>query len=319
MVRLLRGASVAASAMPEVVVGSVAGVAGRVWFGAARLASGHRWAPGWATGPVRQRFMLSRHLRRAVPNASADEIDRLVARGFSSYVRYWIDLLRLPRFTRQRLNRVVRIEGLEHFDRALAQGKGVVIALPHLGGWEFGAAWLTAHRDIDLVAVAEKLSNEHLYEWFVEQRAGLGISVVPLGPEAGIAVARAVAGGSIVALPCDRDLTGTGVEVEFLGEHTTLPSGPVLLALRSGAPLLVAAVFDRSRGRRIVRVRPPWPVERTGAGLRADVAHHMQRLADELGVLIRMEPSQWHLLQPNWPSDRLALDGLARGEPQGAR
>jgi KDO2-lipid IV(A) lauroyltransferase len=128
------------------------------------------------------------------------------------------------------------------------------------------------------------------------------MTVVPLGPEAGSAVLRALKENQVLGLVCDRDILGTGVEVEFFGEKTTLPSGPATLAIRTGAPLLPTAVyFEGRRGHRGV-VRPPLTIDRTGK-LRDDVVRVTQLLAYELEDLIRAAPDQWHLLQPNWPSD----------------
>jgi KDO2-lipid IV(A) lauroyltransferase len=107
----------------------------------------------------------------------------------------------------------------------------------------------------------------------------------------------------IAALVSDRDLVGSGVEVEFFGERTTLPAGPATLALRTGAALLPTAVYMRPGGGHHGVIRPPMAVERRG-GLREDVRRLTQDLAHELEVLIRVAPEQWHLFQPNWPSDR---------------
>src|SRR5205085_7976812 len=113
----------------------------------------------------------------------------------------------------------------------------------------------------------------------------------------------ALRANEVACLLCDRDLAGTGIPVEFFGERTTLPGGPAALALRTGAALLPAAVYFEGRhGHRGV-VRPPVPVERTGR-LRDAVARVSQALAGELECLIRDAPDQWHLFQPNWPSDR---------------
>ena len=136
-------------------------------------------------------------------------------------------------------------------------------------------------------------------------RRDIGINVVPLGPSAGTECVRALKANDILCLLCDRDLAGGGVEVEFFGERTTLPGGPATLALRSGAPLLPTAVYFDGTGH-LGLVRPPLPVERQGK-LRDDVARITQDLARELELLIRRAPDQWHLMQPNWPSDHEAL------------
>ena len=112
----------------------------------------------------------------------------------------------------------------------------------------------------------------------------------------------ALAANHVVCLLCDRDLTRTGTPVTFFGEGTTLPSGPAVLALRTGAPLLPAAVYFRGRGDHLGIIRPTIDTTRTGR-LRHDVGRVTADLAAELESLIRRAPMQWHLFQPNWPSD----------------
>jgi KDO2-lipid IV(A) lauroyltransferase len=95
----------------------------------------------------------------------------------------------------------------------------------------------------------------------------------------------------------------SGVEVEFFGERTTVPAGPAFFALRTGAALLpLATYFTRKSDGHHAVVRPPIPVERQGS-LREDVARITQLLMIEVEGLIRRAPEQWHLFQPNWPSD----------------
>jgi phosphatidylinositol dimannoside acyltransferase len=156
--------------------------------------------------------------------------------------------------------------------------------------------------------VVEPVEPPELFEWFAGARRAMGMEVVPLGPEAGGAILRALRDSRVVCLLCDRDLTGDGIDVEFFGERTTLPAGPATLALRTGAPLLPAAVYFRPhRGHHGV-VQLPVPAERQGR-LRDDVARVTQELARRFEQLIRAAPEQWHLLQPNWPSDHLDARG----------
>ncbi len=81
-------------------------------------------------------------------------------------------------------------------------------------------------------------------------------------------------------------------------------TGPARLAFRTGAPILPTGVYftPRYQGHHAI-VRPPVPTHRLGPGLRDDVARVTQSLAHELEFLIRRAPEQWHLFQPNWPSD----------------
>lgn len=264
-----------------------------------------------------QRLIAERNLRRVLgPDASDRQIRRGATAVFESYGRYWYDTLRLPRLSPEQVADGFTIEGRHHLDEAMERGVGPILALPHVGGWEWAGRWLSGVEGWNVAAVAERLEPPELHEWFLELRAGLGMRIIPLGPSAGPESAAALAAGDAMCLMCDRDITGNGIEVEFFGECTTLPGGPAVMALRSGSPLLPTAVyFSGSRCHAVVEA--PLDTERRGR-LRDDVARVTQDLAVALERLIRVAPEQWHLLQPNWPSDRAALAG-ADGLPEPSR
>ncbi len=260
-----------------------------------------------ATSPDK-RMVVERNLRRIYgPGLRGPRLTQKVARTFDSYARYYYDSFRLPRMSAARIASGIVVDGVEHLEAALAEDSvGPVLALPHLGGWEWAAAWITQVRNWGLAAVVEEIEPPELFEWFLDFRKGLGMNIIPLGPDAAAQVAKAALDMEIVCLLCDRDIVGNGVEVEFFGERTTLPAGPAVMALRTGCRLLPTAVYfepgDGVRG----WVRPPIDTTRQGK-LREDVTRVTQALAQELEVLIRRAPEQWHLLQPNWPSDHEAL------------
>ncbi len=133
----------------------------------------------------------------------------------------------------------------------------LVLALPHLGSWDFAGAWL-AGQGYTVTVVAEPLEPPELFDWFVETRRRLGMRVVPLSPTAGAEVLRALRANEAVCLLCDRDLTGDGVEVEFFGERTTLPGGPgdARAAHRRAAAVPSAATSART-GTSEIRILDP--------------------------------------------------------------
>jgi phosphatidylinositol dimannoside acyltransferase len=278
------GASVA-NAVPEAIGTPVAETAARV---AAVLAPGRR-------------RIVKRNLRRATDGTLEGlALERAVSDPFASYGRYWLELFRLP--SHGDVEDRITETGWEHIETALAAGHGVILALPHLGGFDSAAAWLTG-RGHPPVVVVEAVEPPELFEWFAEVRRAIGMDVIPLGPGAAAAVAKALAANRIVCLLADRDLAGDGLEVEFFGERTTLPGGPATLALRSGAALIPTGVYFRPHGRNHLRIGPPIPTERHGR-LREDVTRITQELAHRFEELVRVAPQQWHVMQPNWPSDR---------------
>lgn len=286
-----RTGSALARALPGWAVPAVSSVAARV--AASRLAS--------------RRLIVERNLRRVRGQDLSDaEVRAGVQATFASYAHYWIESFRLPGTSAADLAQGMTTVGLEHLEGGRAAGTGTILAMPHLGAWEWAGFWLSAVEGHPFTAVVEQIEPPELAEWFVGLRRQLGIEVVPLGPSAATACLRALKANRVLALLCDRDIGGTGIEVEMFGERTTLPGGPATLALRTGAPLVPAAVTFDIGGRHLGQALAPLDTERQGS-LRTDVARVTQDLAHALETLIRRAPDQWHLLQPNWPSDHAAL------------
>lgn len=285
--------SLVARSVPRALVPGAAGLAG----------AGARNA--WRA----RRPLVARHLKRARPELAGRALDAAVDAAFTSYARYWVESFRLPDLSPVELDVSFSCEGFDHVVRAREGGQGVIIALPHLGGWEWAAFWLASIEHIPITAVVESIEPPELFEWFVKFRRSLGMNVVGLGPDAGAESLRALRNGDVLCLLCDRDIAGGGIEVEFFGERTTLPGGPATLAFRTGAPLIPTAIYFDGEGHRAV-LKPPLEVERQGR-LRDDIARVTQDLAKALEGLISAAPDQWHLLQPNWPSDLEAFPRLA--------
>ncbi len=250
-----------------------------------------------------KRAMIQRHLRRADPTLSGLRLRRASQEAFDSYARYWLESFRLPTLSARTVARGFDVDGFENITVGLAAGNGVILVLPHLGGWEWAGRWI-ADLGHQITVVVERLDPPELFDWFVDLRQELGMHVIPLGSGAAGALMQALRDNHVVCLLADRDLQRNGPEVEFFGETTTLPAGPAMLSLRTGAPILPTAVyFSRRIDGHQAWVRPPVPAERGDGKLRDDVQRVTQALAHELEVLIRRAPEQWHMFQPNWPSD----------------
>ena len=284
-----RFGSAVANALPPVIATPIAEAAGRAVAMTPALAG--------------RRKIVRRNLQRATDGSLEGlALERAVSATVASYGRYWLELFRLPNDARGSVEGRVTSVGFQHITEGLARGKGVILALPHLGGFDFAAAWL-AGRGVAPTVVVEAVEPPELFEWFAAVRREIGMEVIPLGPQAASGVLRALRENRVVCLLADRDLAGDGVTVDFFDEETTLPAGPATLALRTGATLIPTAVYFRPRGHHFVKIERPLTVERRGR-LRDDVTRVTQDLARRFEELVRLAPDQWHVMQPNWPSDR---------------
>jgi KDO2-lipid IV(A) lauroyltransferase len=274
-----------------------------------------------ALAMVRRQGMATRmrtdHLRRVIRDGTGDEPDareikQLTRRAYRAYARYWVEGARLPALSPELVHERMWMEsGFDNLAQGMAAGAGVVMALPHVGSWEWGGSFLDGV-GFHMTAVAERLEPEELYEWFIGQRSAMGLSIVPLDAEAGGILIKTLRNGGLVGLLCDRDLVGNGIEVQFFGETTTFPAGPATLALRTGAMLVTAAVFSGPGINHHATISGPIDTSRT-ASLRVDVQRITQEIAHHFENYIRRAPEQWHMFQPNWPSDREAEQSRRSG------
>jgi phosphatidylinositol dimannoside acyltransferase len=240
------------------------------------------------------------HVLRAGDRVLGDAVlERFVDRGFESYGQYWAEGAKLPGIKPERVFARFRIgEGQEYLYEAKAKGLGTIIALPHIGSWEWGGSYLNS-LGLGMTAVAEDLEPPELFAWFKAKRESIGIRIEPLDEHAGTVLLQTLRDGGVIGLLCDRDIQGNGIEVEFFGERVRLPAGPATLALRTGATLVGAACYSGPGRDHFAVITRPIAAERVGR-LREDVTRVTQALAVELEGLIRRAPEQWHVLQPRF-------------------
>jgi KDO2-lipid IV(A) lauroyltransferase len=217
-----------------------------------------------------------------------------------SYARYWLEAFRLPSLpTRAVLDGMV-LENSELLFDAVAAGRGVIGALPHSANWDHAGAWACA-QDLPLTTVAERLKPESLYRRFVAYREGLGMEILPTSggaqPPLDILTSR-LEQGRVVVLLADRDLSSRGIEVNFFGGRTRMPAGPALLALRTGAPLLVVSLWYDDKILR-ARIHPAVGVPSQG-NTREKLSAMTQAMADEFAHGIAAHPQDWHMMQRLW-------------------
>jgi lauroyl/myristoyl acyltransferase len=256
--------------------------AGRLFYG---LASRAR-----ATVAANQAQVLGRPAEDPLVRASTRE-------AFALYGRYWFDTFHVVGWSDERVEDSFRFEGIEHVEKGLADGKGVIIALPHTGNWDVGGRAMCL-RIGPVVSVAEHLKPERLFELFLEHRRQLGMEIIDLASDhVGRQLTQRLEQNRIVALVADRDLSGGGVEVEMFGRTRRMPAGPALLALSAGAPLLSGPTYTTKDG--WVEVLTPVSIEPTGKR-KDDIIALTRGLAAAFEQAIAAAPPDWHLFQSGW-------------------
>ncbi|MCX4961678.1 phosphatidylinositol mannoside acyltransferase [Streptomyces virginiae] len=246
---------------------------------------------------------LESNLARVVPDAGPERLRELSQAGMRSYMRYWMESFRLPTMDPKRFITDVEFKDEHLLREALDSGRGVIVALPHLANWDLAGAWAIGHMNAPFTTVAERLKPETLYDRFVAYRESLGMEVLPhSGGAAFGTLARRLRSGGMVCLVADRDLSASGVEVDFFGATARMPAGPALLAQQTGAVLLPATLHYGETPKLYGRIHPEVKVPE--AGTRTEKTTVMtQAVADVFASGIAEHPEDWHMLQRLWLDD----------------
>ncbi len=244
-------------------------------------------------------YLASPRARRAV-RANLDIVaperaDRIVRRVFVEQARNYLEVFRIPRTRPEDLLARIRVTGWEHFEGAVRDGRGVIVASAHLGPISLVGQMLVAHGHAVVLPVEAERSE---FQRAVNRaRRGLGLQLVPT--TAGLAIVRALREGKVLGLLADRAVTGVGERVTFFGRDALLPSAHVALALRTGTPL-IPAFSGRERGMLAAWFEPP--LDLAGAGSRdAAVREGVRRWARVLERYVRRAPEQWTVFEEMWP------------------
>lgn len=232
--------------------------------------------------------------QKVFPDMSKSEIEELVQAGVRNAMRYWCDTFRISDWDQKRVAGSVTTENNELFLRSVKSGDGVIVALPHAGNWDHAGLYYCS-QGITVHTVAEHLRPERLFRKFLEHRERMGIKVLDIEAKVTGELISRLNEGQLVALVADRDLSQSGVDVEFFGSNARMPAGPALLAYRTKAHLITAYVSYTSVGIKI-KFSGPFPVDRRNDEVK-EVERLTQCLANQFALDISIEPDSWHMQQ----------------------
>ena len=239
------------------------------------------------------------NLAYVLPDQPVATRRRYARKIMSGILKNYYDLLRAHALSPAELACSFEVRGLENLSGALARGKGVLVAMPHLGNLSLVAEPVATMVQAQILVIVEQMKNAELHRLLNTLRQRNNIEAVEIGPQATRAVLRALRAGQIAVLPCDRTVSEATVEVRFLGAPAVVPSGPATLALRTGAPLLTAFTYRRPDNGSTLCIDPPLALERRGE-LAGDVQRTMQTIFRIFEAYIRRHPAQWVLTDPIW-------------------
>lgn len=236
------------------------------------------------------------------PEATDEEVAASTRRVLRNLAKIYVDEFRLPAFSAQELRDLVIIHGLEHLEAARAEGNGVVLASAHYGVPHVVGQML-AVLGYPTTVVVEHIQPEEMFEFMCELRSSHGLRLLPVDkPLIGLIRTLRKENG-VAALVVDRNPTGAGIVMPFLGEETNVADGAVQLALRTGSPLLVAYCRRRDDYRYEAVVEPAIPLPEKPEDMERAVREGTEALMARMEAFIREQPDQWVMTVPLWKEE----------------
>ncbi len=248
---------------------------------------------------------LGRYRRVALSNLEmiyGHELDRPTRRKmaievFRHFGETAAEFIKLPQLSLEEVDKLVTVEGEEHFKAAMAMGRGVILITGHFGNWEFLARWLNLH-GYPLNVVARKANDPEADKLLTETRTDSGAQVFNRGNSAR-SVMQSLKRSEIVALLPDQN--AGDVFVPFMGIQTGTVDGPAIIHRKTGAPLAFTWCVRTPDDRFHITFEPPVIVEPT-----QDRVHDIQvitsRINSHLEAQVRRYPTQWLWLHNRWKS-----------------
>ena len=234
---------------------------------------------------------------RVMPEYSAQKLEELTKLGMRSYLRYWFDTFRLSKWSKNRIISTTQVIRENLLRDPIQSRQGCIVALPHAGNWDHAAAYFCS-TGITLTAVVEKLKPEAIFKKFLAYRESIGIEAISHKEKTIPILTERLQAGKLIALVADRDMSRNGIEVNFFGKTSKMPSGPAILAIKTGAPLITAYVRYTPSGIEIIFDETLKP---TNSGSEEEqIKIITQSMADNFAKRIKENPVDWHMLQRIW-------------------
>jgi len=246
----------------------------------------------------KQRFIAVHNLLCAFPDKSMAEIVGIAKGAYRNLAIVCAEFFDLPRMNRERLDRLLDIEGLERTRQALEKKNGLLLVGAHFGNWELMAVASSSFL-APMNAVYRPLDNPFLDRVVRYVRSSTGNIPIPKR-RAMLQMIRALSRGGIVGVLIDQNVSWKeGIFVEFFGRPACTTDGVAQMVLRGETPVMPAFMVRQHDGRYRLVIGDEIDIIRTG-DWDADVKANTQQFTRIIEDMIRQYPDQWLWLHNRW-------------------
>ena len=253
----------------------------------------------WPFLPARRKKLASSQVAMCL-GTDERESERIAKESAVRFGPMLFEVLRFPVIVRHMVD-YVEIEGREHLEGVLAQGKGAVIATGHAGNWELMGGALS-QAGFPLIGVAMRQRDAAMDRFINEYRRLVGMHIIYKNDVR--EMFRMMKEGWIVGLLADQDTNRhDGIVLDFFGKPTNCVPGPAAMARSAGIGVIPGYITRKEDGTHKIILYAPIEVPCT-KDKRADIRTAEQAVNRVLEQHIREHPEEWFWLHDRWKSMR---------------
>ncbi|MCX5844951.1 MAG: lysophospholipid acyltransferase family protein [Deltaproteobacteria bacterium] len=254
---------------------------------------------------AKHRLIALHNLRCAFPEKDMEELNRIAKGVYRNLAITAAEFFSLPSITRENLHEWVELEGLEHFEAGIAQGKGLLTIIAHFGNWELMPVTVPLLLKFPKPSyiVYRPLDSPVLDNMIEHVRTINGNEMIPKGGS-GKRIMELLKENHAIAILSDQNVAAReGVFVDFFGRPACTGVGLAVLALRSGAPVLPMFMARQKSGKYKFILKPLVEISQTG-DYEKDLLENTQRFTKVVEDVVREYPDQWFWIHQRWKTKK---------------
>lgn len=247
--------------------------------------------------PIRKKVVID-NLTHAFPEYDREKINKIAFECYRSFLITVIELLLMKKMSREEIENQVTAPNRELITLKFREGKGVIMLSAHLGNWEFLAASVAAQVNLPHYIVVKSQRNPYVNNWINETRTKWTNFVIPLGVSIR-QVYQELKNKNIIAMVADQRGPAEGIKLDFFGRKTSVYTGPAILSLKTGAPLIYGIAVrqpDYSYQTELIEIN----LENLPEGEDEKITEITRRQIEYLESMIRLYPEQWLWMHKRW-------------------
>lgn len=244
-----------------------------------------------------RRKVVKEQIAQVFPGIDFKERTNLAKATYRNLGQMLIEFLRVSKINQKTLLSFVEMQGVEHLISALKPGRGVVLVSAHLGNWEYVGGAM-GKNGLPITIIYKKQTNFLVNQLIEKYRLDLGMQVIPRDHSPG-EIIRALKENRIVGFLVDQDAGREGIFVDFLGRPASTPRGPAVLALKTGAQIVLVASIRLDNGKHRA-IFEHVNYEKYNKFSEKNIQQITQLYMTAIEKYIRRYPEQWLWMHRRW-------------------